>query len=310
MHYQPPNQQSNFQQYAKIPTQFLGQNMRYILWFLTYYIMAVLFYALILSQPIFITAIVCAFYFAVAIVIALLLGDKILKIIEGIRPIETRREAEYLIPLFESVYFDAITTFPNVPRVDLCMLDSPSINAFAIGSHTVAVTQGAIDTFSEDELKAVIAHEIAHIYYGHSKVAMLNMLGNGAFSLHIVFIRWALRFFDALHSLFTGQSGGFFSVLLTLLCKVLNMLVNAFLFLGNIILSGNSRKNEFTADRFAHQVGYGKELTEALYLLHKMSLGDNQMLIQRMMSSHPRTSKRINKLEELQEQEHRQKARP
>jgi heat shock protein HtpX len=229
-------------------------------------------------------------------VIALFWGDAIIKALEGIRPLETKREIEYLIPLFESIIYDVQTQFQNLPRIELCTIDHLTVNAFALGSHTIAVTRGAMETFSEDELKAVMAHEIAHIYYGHSRASLLNALGKGSFTLEILFVRWVSRKLEWLKPYYIRQRGSFLFWLLYFFHKLHEMLINAFLFLGNLILSGNSRKNEFSADRFAYQAGYGKELAEALYLLQKMSLGDNRHLIQRMIASHPRMSKRIQQL--------------
>lgn len=59
----------------------------------------------------------------------------------------------------------------------------------------------------------------------------------------------------------------------------------------------NSRTNEFRADRFAYDIGYDIEMIEALYLLERISLGDNSTIIQKMIASHPRITLRINKLE-------------
>lgn len=42
-------------------------------------------------------------------------------------------------------------------------------------------------------------------------------------------------------------------------------------------------------------------MIEALYLLEKISLGDNSSIIQKMTASHPRLTLRINKLEALDE---------
>ncbi len=75
------------------------------------------------------------------------------------------------------------------------------------------------------------------------------------------------------------------------------------MFIGNVILSANSRNNEYQADEFAHQIGYGGDLIESLYLLQKMSLGEEMALVERMTASHPLLAKRIRRLETLQEQE-------
>ena len=75
------------------------------------------------------------------------------------------------------------------------------------------------------------------------------------------------------------------------------------MFIGNVILSANSRNNEYQADEFAHQIGYGEDLIESLYLLQKMSLGEEMELVEKMTASHPLLAKRIGRLETLQEQE-------
>ena len=64
----------------------------------------------------------------------------------------------------------------------------------------------------------------------------------------------------------------------------------------------NSRKNEFSADKFSYDIGYDREMIEALYLLEKISLGDNSTIVQKMISSHPRITKRIEYLESFDEQ--------
>lgn len=61
----------------------------------------------------------------------------------------------------------------------------------------------------------------------------------------------------------------------------------------------NSRKNEFKADMFSYAMGYDSDMIEALYLLEKISLGDNSTIIQKMIASHPRITLRIKHLEEF-----------
>ena len=69
------------------------------------------------------------------------------------------------------------------------------------------------------------------------------------------------------------------------------------LWAGSVIFSFSKRKSEFIADKFACDTGYGEQLVEALYMTHKMSLGQNTNLLTRMRASHPRISKRIGILE-------------
>ena len=62
-----------------------------------------------------------------------------------------------------------------------------------------------------------------------------------------------------------------------------------------------SRFREYWADRMAYRFGFGKELVSALYLLEKISLGDERSIAQKMVASHPRITARIEKLEYLLE---------
>ena len=58
----------------------------------------------------------------------------------------------------------------GVPEPQLAVIESPALNAFAYGlgaqSATLVVTRGLIDGLDEDELGAVLAHEITHIRNG------------------------------------------------------------------------------------------------------------------------------------------------
>jgi len=88
-------------------------------------------------------------------------------------------------------------------------------------------------------------------------------------------------------------------VLLILSRFLIEINILIFVFVGQMILSINSRRNEYDADWFAYDVGFGDELKEALYILQKMSLSEKMTISQRLRVSHPILALRINKLEEL-----------
>jgi len=104
---------------------------------------------------------------------------------------------------------------------------------------------------------------------------------------------------DFLQIPFERKTKGLIHILLDFVSWIVTSLEFVFLFMGNIILMGNSRGAEYQADKFAYQAGYGMELKEALYMLQKMSLTDQLKIIERMQASHPRVSRRIMKMEEL-----------
>ena len=72
-----------------------------------------------------------------------------------------------------------------------------------------------------------------------------------------------------------------------------------FMFTGEAILSINSKKNEFRADKFAYENGYGPELVGALYMFQKMSLSEKMIIKERLRATHPIFAWRINKLETM-----------
>ena len=134
--------------------------------------------------------------YGISLTVAYFFGDKIIGLIEGIRPIETRLEEDYLIPLFEEVYQDAKWSYPDLPRMQLHIIDGLTINAMAIGDRTIAVTQGAINTFDREELKGIIAHEMSHIYYGDTKAIIINTIGNGIVTIITLAIKLILRLLE------------------------------------------------------------------------------------------------------------------
>ena len=288
----------------KLP-QFLWHNRLYILWFLVYDFITIQIigqyqYAVSYGYyEVYSPTLPVTLFYLISIGIALLFGDVILRTLESIRPIETEQEKEYLIPLFEELCEEVKEAFPSMKKTKLYIIDNQAVNAKAIGVRTIAVTNGAIRTFSREELKAIIAHEMGHIYYGNSMAIMLNMIGNGIFSVFILLSRFILLVLDFLQAPFEQQTKGIIHFILDFIGWIITSLQFVFLFVGNIILMGNSRSTEYKADKFAYMAGYGMELKEALYMLQKMTLTDQLKIIERMQASHPRVSKRIMKLEQM-----------
>ncbi len=62
---------------------------------------------------------------------------------------------------------EEISIAAGVPMPKVMVLETDALNAFAtgnrIGSGTIAVTRGLLDTLSRDELQGVVAHEMAHL---------------------------------------------------------------------------------------------------------------------------------------------------
>ncbi len=95
------------------------------------------------------------------LVIAYLLHARMIRLATGAEPI-SRREAPKLYNMVENL---SITAGLPMPRVEI--MHTSALNAYAAGlgpdDAVVAVTRGLMETLTDDELEAVIAHEITHI---------------------------------------------------------------------------------------------------------------------------------------------------
>lgn len=268
------------------------------------YLVCSIFYYLISSLLLggkFKSFLIVFIVYAISLIIALSpLGEKILRLLNRVRPLETNREKEYLQPLFDEVYDRVKEQYDNLMEIEVCVIDNMTVNAIALGRNTVAVTKGAMQTFTEEELKAVIAHELAHLVHGDTMAYIYAIIGNGIFSIFILLARLCLLFFEYLQSNLSGKHS-IFSAFMFLFKLYFEFCIWFMSFGFQVILSVNSRKTEFRADKFSYLLGYDSDMIEALYLLEKISLGDNSSIIQKMTASHPRITLRIKKLEILDE---------
>lgn len=228
-------------------------------------------------------------------------GEKLLRLLNNVRPLETSKEKEYILPLFEEVYEQAKSRNKYLNKIEICVIDNMTVNAMAIGRHTVAVTKGAVQTFTEEELKAVIAHEVAHIVHEDTTARLYAIIGNGIFTIILFIYKLILFIFECINET-VSRNKNVLSFFITLIRFILEISTFLFTFALQIVMMTNSRKNEFNADKFSYDLGYDREMIEALYLLEKISLGDNSTIIQKMTASHPRITKRIEYLESLDEQ--------
>lgn len=150
----------------------------------------------------------------------------------------------------------AIASGIHVPNVYVLRNES-GINAFAAGfsepTSVIAVTQGALDYLSRDELQGVIAHEFSHILHHDTRLNM-RLIGI-LFGLEML----AMIGYVLLRStpdVTVGRSGGNRSdsgkilILVGLGLFVIGLLGQLF---ANIIRAAVSRQREFLADASAVQ---------------------------------------------------------
>lgn len=86
----------------------------------------------------------------------------------------------------------------RMPMPKIYRIPSPTPNAFATGRSprhaVVAVTQGILELLSEDELKGVLGHELAHVEHRDILIASIAATIAGAISMLTHWARWAFMF--------------------------------------------------------------------------------------------------------------------
>ncbi|MBF4470384.1 MULTISPECIES: M48 family metalloprotease [Flavobacterium] len=139
------------------------------------------------------------------------------------------------------------------------------VNAFATADGSVRVFSGLMDIMDDNELIAVIGHEIGHVHNHDSRDAMK-----------------ALYQKEALIDAASSQSVKVAAVTDSQLAKIGSAMID----------SKYSRKQESEADLFAYDFmkknGYDVNAEESAFrILAKMSEGAESSFIDQMMSSHP-----------------------
>lgn len=184
--------------------------------------------------------------------------------IRQVSPSQAARLYRIMTPLLKAM------DNPKDPKqVYIGIMDDPDINAANAGGGQFYVTRGLLEKANDQQLRGILAHEIAHDDLGH--VAKLQTLGLGL-NLGVIL----------LEELLPGSSA------VTPIA-------------GSLIARGYSRSEESAADRHAVEIlnraGYSKaDLINALEWVERESGGGGGG---GFLSTHPATADRIEALKRL-----------
>ncbi len=232
--------------------------------------------------------------YAVFVTLVLILGEKILLILDDTREIATLEERKRLYPLQNEL----IETFKNsfdkeqYIKIKLKIIDTTEITVYTIGN-TIVISRMAMQIFNDFQLKGVLAHEMAHIQNGDSQVSLLINYGTTMYLYIVYFIQYILKI------IYIFFSGNIIGSLADFIRVILERLKNLILLFWNILFGIHSKRQEYKADKYTQQMGYGENLKEALKTLYDMQISDKKDVIKRMEHSHPRLAYRIRELEKL-----------
>ena len=229
-------------------------------------------------------------------------GEWFFRLINGCKKIIDPSIINRLTPLFKEVYARAKINDPNLsPNIKLYMINDHYPNAFALGRNTVCVTRGLLH-FDDEKIKGIFAHEFSHLSNKDTDFLLFIYIGNlfmtCAFMIARVmigimsFILGVATSDDDDFDIIKGLRGLIFSYIADFFYVIA---VGLYTKLGLILVRHSMRKQEYEADKFAYDLGYGEQLRDALTELLDVNETPKNFAAN-LMSTHPDTFSRIDKL--------------
>ena len=199
----------------------------------------------------------------------------------------------------------------GIPMPKIYIIPTQTPNAFATGrgpKHAaVAVTQGIMQILAEDELRGVLAHELAHVKNRDILISTIVATIAGAISMIANMARWAAMFGTGSRD--RREGGNAIGILImSIIAPIIALLIQLAI----------SRSREYQADESGARICHSpislanalKKLTQASKLMpmHEASPSTAHLFIVNplsgagfvnLFSTHPPLEKRIKKLQEM-----------
>ena len=179
------------------------------------------------------------------------------------------------------------------------------VNAAAFGFNTIGLTGGVLATASDEELKGIISHEVGHIshYDFVYQVLLFSMESFGYRCLYGIFLIPALIFGIIGSMVFALVPAlGFVGELIAKIWWAVYKLLHRIIYGISRIADVNINKYaEYRCDTYAVRYGCGEGLLSFLRRLKRTEdvYSERPTFTEYIMSTHPSTEKRIERLEKL-----------
>jgi len=167
-----------------------------------------------------------------------------IKAATGSKPLE-RKENKRVYNLVENL---CIAVGMKMPAVNI--IEDDSLNAFASGiderTYTISLSRGIINKLTDEELEAVIAHELTHIRNRDVRLLIISIVFVGIFAFIAEAIFRSIRFSSVGSR--GKKGGGGIAILIALVLAIIGY------FVAVLIRFAISRKREYLADAGAAEL--------------------------------------------------------
>lgn len=241
-------------------------------------------------------------------------GNSILPLLAGAQPVNEEERPELVGIIRE------LSQTAELPTPAFWIAENTEVNAFACGRNAehaaVVVYTGGLNIWKRDEIKGILAHEVAHIKNKDVLLdSFMRAIFNGMLWSAILFMKpleWAV---EGGSSLVSEESEGVINSMLSFLVLATSFLLRALDFVFGVILlpathliqMAASRQQEYYADATGAQLaGNSHGLASALAKLQVMeeSLSSAsqqkgrgfQSAVEQLWSTHPPTEERVRRL--------------
>ena len=241
---------------------------------------------------------VCVLYLVSILLAFSSFGEWVLSIVVGARRMRRVDMRNRVVPILERVYAKAKAATPSLSDVIILkVMNDPNPNAFAIGRRTVCVTEGLLG-LPDEMIEDVLAHEIGHLALQHTAIQLLIGGGNIIITAFILVLRIISAICTGIATVsLVGRRADAGGCLLSLFSAVCTGFIWLWTRFCMLFLMWSTRANEYEADRYAYQIGYGYQLCQ---VLDSIGTGTPQSsFLRALYSSHPETNDRIGALQEL-----------
>ena len=214
---------------------------------------------------------------------------------KSLHKFQKKYDTQRIEKLFDEVYQKAREKDPSIsPRVKLFISRDLSPNAFATGRRTVCSTIGLLD-MSDEQIKGILGHEFGHIAHKDTDLLLVILVSNLLLSFLFVVYRIIVTLVVFLIGEGESALGGIGNLISRILIDMLLVaVIRLWTKIGILLVRHSSRQNEFEADKYSCELGYGEELSSALKALdsspHKNGFWCS------LQSSHPDTVSRVEKI--------------